>query len=127
MLTPEVFAEVLHPATHTPVAPQCQLADGTFVQDSSEMIDAIEAFCVERFGDPKAAAAAVIPSAAKRPRQLLACALLELLADEWMLTPGYHYRWRYTWDRSDGRPTHYGHNTTQWGVGFNQAKREHQH
>ena len=35
-----------------------------------------------------------------RPRQRITCQLIELLGDEWLLVPAYHYRWAYGGDGS---------------------------
>jgi glutathione S-transferase len=85
--------------------PQLEAPDGTWVQDTSEIIDFVEA----AHPDP-----AVVPDAATSPRQCLAAYLIELLADEWLLVPAYWQRWYYS---EDGRePSHRVFNEQQWGA-----------
>ena len=123
--SPALVSQLLLPLTHTNVVPQLQLPDGSFVQDSSDIIEAIEA----RFPrDP------VVPSAATAPRQRLVCKLLELFGDEWLLTAAFHWRWAYSGDGSAAqqlsapplataeasttgylRPNQRAYNELQWG------------
>jgi hypothetical protein len=82
--SPEIIQRLLVPLTHTNVVPQLQLPNGSFCQDSTEIIEKIEAlFPLEP----------VIPDAAARPKQRLACKLLELFGDEWLIVAGFHWRW----------------------------------
>lgn len=118
--TPEIIKKVLVPVTHTRVVPQVQIPGQGFVQDSTEIIDAVEALLL---GSPP-----VLPSAAERPRQRLACELLELLGDEWLLTPAFHWRWAYSGDGTEAQrmpafmngaqplPNHRVYNEAQWGT-----------
>jgi glutathione S-transferase len=80
--------EVLLPRTGTNVVPQLRLRD-TWLQDSSAIIDEME----RRFPE--------FPVVPQSPGQRLACYLLELLGDEWLLVPAFHYRWAYSGDGSD--------------------------
>ncbi len=85
--------------------PQMQAPDGSWIQDSSEIIDFCEAAHPE---------APVIPDPATSPCQCLAAYLIELLADEWMVVPGFWERWHYS---EDGRGlSHRGFNEQQWGA-----------
>ena len=86
--------KLLLPLTQTNVVPQLQLPDGSFVQDSSDIIEAVE----RRFPrlPPVIPCAAAGGRADGRPRQRLACKLLELFGDEWLLTAAFHWRWAYS-------------------------------
>jgi len=68
-------------AVGRPVMPTVKLADGTWLQDSSLIIDHFEG----RHPNPS-----VVPSGA---RQRVAALLLELFADEWLPMAALHYRW----------------------------------
>ncbi len=80
--TPEIHRDKIVPAIGTPIVPVVETADGTFVQDTTEIIDFFE----ERHPEPS-----VRPPG---PRQRLAALLLELFGDEWLLIPAMHYRWK---------------------------------
>ncbi len=60
-----------------------QLPDGSFINDSTEIIETVDRLF------PKTP---VVPDAATRPRQRLVCKLLELFGDEWLITAAYHFR-----------------------------------
>ena len=105
LATPELLQGLLVPATGTSAVPQLQTPDGRFVQDSSEIID----FCERAHPEPP-----VIPAAADAPRQRLACFLLELLADEWMVVYAFWERWHF--GRDGAEPTHAAFNEQQWGA-----------
>lgn len=103
----ELTLKVLIPATGTPAVPQLQTPDGTWVQDSSEIIDFIES----RHPTPP-----VVPEVATGPRQCLASYLIELLADEWMVVYAFWERWHYTLEGVE--PNHGDFNAQQWGNAF---------
>jgi glutathione S-transferase len=103
LATPELIQGVLIPATGSNTVPQLQTADGSFVQDTSEIIDFVER------AHP---APPVVPSTASSPKQRLVSYLLELLGDEWMVVPGFWERWRYSIEE----PSHLGFNEQQWGA-----------
>ena len=84
LATLDLKENFLKPATGTNVVPQVQSPDGDWLQDSSEIIDILEA----RHPD-----APIIPTG---PRQRLVSYLIELLADEWMLPWGFWERWHYS-------------------------------
>ena len=107
LATPELIAGLLAPATGTGAVPQMQTSDGTWVQDSSDIIDFIEA---------RHDKVPVNPSVADSPRQALASYLVELLADEWMVVPGFWERWHYS--LPDVEPNHVDYNAMQWGSVF---------
>ncbi len=105
LATPELIQGLLIPRSGSGAVPQLQTPDGSWVQDSSEIIDVVEA------AHP---AAPVVPDPATRPRQMLAAYLLELFGDEWMVVPGFWERWYFS---EDGRsPNHRGFNEQQWGA-----------
>jgi len=103
----DLIAGVLVPATQSNTVPQLQAPDGTFVQDSSEIID----YC-ERAHPTHP----VVPDPATRPRQCLAAYLIELLADEWMVVYAFWERWHYSLDGVE--PNQFGFNAQQWAPAF---------
>ncbi len=105
LATPEILMGLLAPTTGSGAVPQLQLPEGDFVQDSSEIIDVVEARHPE---------APVVPDAARAPRQALASYLVELLADEWLVVPGFWERWHFSLE-DDG---HREYNALQWGTVF---------
>ncbi len=105
LATPDLLVGLLLPKSGSSAVPQLQAPDGTWIQDSSEIIDFCEAAHPE---------VAVVPDAATSPRQRLVSYVIELLADEWLLVPGFWERWYYS---EDGRePSHRGFNEQQWGA-----------
>lgn len=107
LATPELLAGLLTPSTGSGAVPQMQTEDGRWVQDSSDIIDFIEA---------RHAGAPVVPSIVDAPRQALASYIIELLADEWMVVPGFWERWHYS--LSGVEPNHVDYNAMQWGSVF---------
>jgi len=107
LATPELVMGLLTPATGSGAVPQLQTGDGRWVQDSSDIIDFIEA---------RHDKAPVLPSVANAPRQALASYLVELLADEWMVVPSFWERWHYS--LPDVEPNHVDYNAMQWGSVF---------
>jgi len=101
----ELIQGLLLPRSGSGAVPQLEAPDGTWVQDSSEIIDFVEA------AHPQAP---VVPDPARAPRQCLAAYLIELLADEWMVVPGFWERWHFS------EPGHaFDHrvfNEQQWGA-----------
>jgi len=81
-----VFKEVILPRVGFPVIPVVIAPDEGCLQDSTDIIDALES----RHGGPS-----VYPST---PRQRLAALLLETYGDEWLVIPAMHYRWHYNRD-----------------------------
>jgi glutathione S-transferase len=104
LATPELIAGLLIPATGTNVVPQLLAPGGVWVQDTSEIADFIE----RAHPAPRA-----IPGP-DTPRQRLACFLLELLADEWLVVYAFWERWHYGRDGAD--PSHAAFNEQQWGA-----------
>jgi len=107
LATPELMFGMLPQRTGSSAVPQLETPDGSWIQDSSEIIDYCEA------AHP---AAPVVPDPATSPRQCLVAYLIELLADEWMVVPGFWERWYFS---EDGRePSHRRYNEYQWGAIF---------
>jgi glutathione S-transferase len=104
LATREIIEGVLVPATGTNVVPQLRTPDGSWVQDTSEIVDFIE----REHPEPP-----VVPPTDGAPRQRLLCYLIELLADEWMLVYAFWERWYYS--RPDVEPNHEQFNAQQWG------------
>ena len=71
-VTPALRESLLEASTGSPALPQVRLLDGRMVQDTSEIIDVLEAL------HPSSSA---VPEG---PRQRLVAYLVEFLADEWM-------------------------------------------
>lgn len=105
LATPEILQKVLGPATGSPTVPQLRTPEGVFIQDSAEIVDVVE----QRHPGP-----AVLPSPETAPKQRVACFLLELLADEWMIVYAFWERWQYS--REGITPSHLDFNALQWGA-----------
>jgi len=104
LATPELIAGLLTPRSGSGAVPQLQAPDGTWIQDTSEIID----FC------ERAHPTAPIVPGVERPRQRLASYLVEFLADEWIVVPAFWQRWFFS---EDGRePNHRAFNEQQWGA-----------
>lgn len=84
--TREVYKEVILPRVGWPVIPVVVTPDDETLQDSSDIIDALE----QRFPT-----ASVYPEG---PCQKLAALLLEVYGDEWLKIPAMHYRWNHNTD-----------------------------
>ena len=115
--TPAVISDVLFRATKSATVPQVHLPDGRIVQDSKEIMDEIEKLYPS---------GPVLPDVDDRPCQRLVCQIIELLGDEWLLVPAFHWRWAYSGDGSpsqrmpntggDQPPSHREYNELQWGT-----------
>ncbi|MGD8327140.1 MAG: glutathione S-transferase, partial [Sphingomonadales bacterium] len=79
----DIYRNEIIPAVGYPVIPVVKTIDGTYVQDTTDIIDYFE----KRVGGPS-----VYPDT---PKQHLAALLLELYGDEWLVIPAMHYRWNY--------------------------------
>lgn len=86
LATREVFEQHILPVVGYPVIPVLVTPAGVTVQDTSEMIDLVEA-C-----EP---GPAVLPA---RAAGRVLSYLLEMLGDEWLKMPAMHYRWHYNHD-----------------------------
>ena len=79
--TREVYRDLILPRTGVRFIPVLISSDGAAVQDSTEIIDYLEA----RYPTP-----GIYPEG---PLQRLVALLLETYADEWLVVPAMHYRW----------------------------------
>jgi glutathione S-transferase len=105
LATPELIAGLLTSKSGSGAVPQIQAPDGTWIQDSSDIIDYCEAAHPEM---------PICPNAQTSPRQRLAAYLIEFLADEWIVVPAFWQRWFFS---EDGRePSHRAFNEQQWGA-----------
>ncbi|MEM1231123.1 MAG: glutathione S-transferase N-terminal domain-containing protein [Pseudomonadota bacterium] len=77
----ELMQQRLLPTIGWPVVPVLELADGSLVQDTEDIIAAVEA----RTSGPRALPAQGL--------QRVVSLLLQLFADEWLTLPAMHYRW----------------------------------
>ncbi len=108
LATQAIIQRVLVPATGESNVPQLQAPDGSWIEDSSCIID----FCEERHPEP-----AVAPPADRAPRQRVIAHLIELLADEWMVVYAFWERWFYSLEGAN--PSHEHYNAQHWGPVFN--------
>ena len=104
LATPDLMTDLLTVRSGSPSLPQLEAPDGTWVQDSSDIIDHVEKTHSQM---------PVIPASDTRPKQRLACYLLELLGDEWLLVPACWERWHYS--LAEQEPNHRAYNEQQWG------------
>ena len=81
--TTAAYREVIVPRTGLAMIPVVVTPENETWQDSSDILDALEA----RFPEP-----AIVPAT---PVQRLVSYLLELYADEFLILPGLHYRWSF--------------------------------
>lgn len=79
--TRDIYKTVIIPRVGVPIVPVLETADGEYVQDSTDIIDFLEARHPE---------GAVYP---ETPVQRLVALMLEFYGDEWLLIPAMHYRW----------------------------------
>ncbi len=86
LATRAVFREFILPRVGWPVIPVLLTPEDETLQDTSDMVDALEA----RHPTP-----ALIPIT---PVRRFAALLFELYADEWIKVPALHYRWHYDRD-----------------------------
>lgn len=105
LATPELVAGLLARKSGSGAVPQLEAPDGTWIQDSSEILD----FCETAHPEWP-----ILPDPISRPRQHLAAYLIELLADEWLVVPAFWQRWFFS---ENGRePSHRAFNEQQWGA-----------
>lgn len=79
--TRDVYLNIILPKIGAPIIPVLETSDGEYVQDTTDIIDFLEA---------RHPGASVYPVT---PLQRLVALLLELYADEWLIIPAMHYRW----------------------------------
>lgn len=84
--TRAIYKEIILPRVGWPVIPVVVTPDDETLQDTTDIIDALEA----RFPEPS-----VYPEG---PRQRLVALLLEVYGDEWLKIPAMHYRWNHNTD-----------------------------
>lgn len=83
LATPEAYRQVIRPRTGLGFIPVIVTPEDETLQDTSEILDALE----QRFPEPP-----LYPDAAVLR---LAAYLFELYADEFLILPGLHYRWSF--------------------------------
>lgn len=81
--TLSVYKKFIIPRTGVRYVPVIQTEDDIVIQDTTEIIDYLEAKNPEN---------SVYPSS---PKQKLVSMLLEVYADEWLVIPAMHYRWNF--------------------------------
>lgn len=79
----DVYANVILPRVGYPIIPVMITPDDTTIQDTTDIIDYIEA---------NEAGPSVYPEG---PCQKLAALIMEVFGDEWLLMAAMHYRWKY--------------------------------
>jgi glutathione S-transferase len=82
----DVYRHTIIPHIGFPVIPVVHTPEGTWLQDSTDIIEALEAQHPEPSVQPPGAV------------QQLVVRMLELLGDEWLLLPAMHYRWHHNRD-----------------------------
>ena len=83
LATPPAYRQVIRPRTGLNMIPVVVTPDDETWQDSSDILDALEA----RHPDP--------PLYPSTPVQRVASYLIELYTDEFLILPGLHYRWSF--------------------------------
>lgn len=81
-----VYRDVIVPGVGFPVIPVLRTPTGVLLQDSTEIIDALERTHPQPGAQPPG------------PVQRFVARLLELYADEWLVIPAMHYRWHHNRD-----------------------------
>ncbi len=97
-----VYKRVIIPRTGVRFIPVLQSPDDVVVQDTSDIIDFLEARFTER---------SIYPTS---PRQRLAAFLFEVYADEWFLLPAMHYRWNFLDHHGDYLMGEFGRVAGNW-------------
>lgn len=83
LATRAAYREVIRPRTGLAMIPVVVTPEDETLQDSSDILDALE----RRFPEP--------PLYPPTPVQRIAAYLIELYADEFLILPGLHYRWSF--------------------------------
>lgn len=86
LATREVFQREILPRVGYPVIPVLLTPDGETLQDTTDIVDVLEA----RHPSP--------PTVPATSAGRFLCHLFELYCDEWIKMPALHYRWRYDAD-----------------------------
>ncbi len=79
----EVYKTIILPTVGYPVIPVVRTPEGEIIQDTSDIIDRLDARFLE---------ASVFPSS---PLQKLIALLFEVFGDHWLVLPAMHYRWNF--------------------------------
>ena len=103
LATPDLMRDLLTVRSGQPVFASNEAPDGTWIQDTSEIIDYVE---------KQHRSVPVIPDCETRPKQRLASYILSL-GDEWLLVPACWERWHYSLETTE--PNHRAFNEQQWG------------
>lgn len=104
--TLRVYKRIIVPKTGVAFIPVVETPEGQFIQDTTAIIDTIEA---------REPARSVYPPTAK---QRLTALLLELYADEWLLIPAMHYRWNYPRQNRKFLLAEFGRVALPWAPAF---------
>ncbi|QYJ01458.1 glutathione S-transferase C-terminal domain-containing protein [Thalassovita mediterranea] len=89
--TQAVYRDVIMPNVGWPVIPVATMPDGTVIQDTADIMQAVEA---RENAHP--------PAWPASPLQRFVSELLQLYGDEWLMLPAMHYRWNYNEDWAYG-------------------------
>ncbi len=81
--TLKTYRDIIVPHTGVQYMPVLQTPDNEYLQDTSIIIEALEARHPEH------------PALPTTPKQRLVAELLEVYADEWLVLPAMHYRWNF--------------------------------
>ncbi|BFM15646.1 hypothetical protein R50073_18290 [Maricurvus nonylphenolicus] len=79
----DIYRKIIIPRVGAPIIPVLHTADDVIVQDTTDIIDFLEA---------KHPEVSVYPST---PKQKLVALMMEHYAEEWLVMPAMHYRWSY--------------------------------
>ncbi|MDX1634259.1 MAG: glutathione S-transferase family protein [Marinobacter sp.] len=105
-----VYRKIIVPRTGVRFIPVLATPEGEFVQDTTEIIDVLEARFPER---------TVFPPG---PRQAVVAKLLELYGDEWLLIQAMHYRWSFPEQNEDFIMAEFGRVVLPWAPAFLRRK-----
>ena len=89
LATRDVYKSIILPQIGAPIVPVLETNDGHYIQDTTDIIDFLEARHPEH---------SVYPDG---PVQRLVALLLECYGDEWLVIPAMHYRWSVLEQQSD--------------------------
>jgi glutathione S-transferase len=91
LCTRDCYRGAIIPRVGWPVVPVVQTPEGSVLQDTTEIIDALEADFTD--GSCSVGIRPAVPSMSETPAQRFAAELINFFADEWLLLPAMHYRW----------------------------------
>ncbi len=104
--TLNVYRKVIIPQTGVRFIPVVQTPQGEFIQDTTDIIDTLEARFPERSVYPET------------PAQRLTALLFELMGDEWLLIPAMHYRWNFPEENEKFIMGEFGRIIAPWAPGL---------